>query len=101
LGILESFWKVGKYPETLPLDMNKVQVSRRKREDPRSLHSDVKATVSLLRRQEYERLLEHPLDLRGLRVIENQVGVDSRLTQQDRNLLLAAVSTRFSLRPIG
>jgi len=71
-----------------------MQASLQKREISRALDQDLKEAVSLVKRRDYERMLKRAHDLVGLRAIEHQVRMDSRLTQGDRILLLSAVAKK-------
>lgn len=78
-----------------------------KREILRTLSQDLKEEISLVKRHDYERMLEHAHDLMGLGVIERQVRMDLSLTQGDRILLLSAIArifhirTKYSTKPSG
>ena len=66
-----------------------------KREIMRTANQDNREAISLAKRVDYERLMEGAPDFGVLRVIEQQVKTDSRLTQPDRILLLSAVAKTF------
>ena len=59
------------------------------------LRADQDSSVATVQRLSYEGALEHAHDFVGLGIVEQQVRMDSRLSQSDKTLLLCAVTFRF------
>ena len=65
-----------------------------------AMEMDLKETVSLLKKEEYERALRRASDAIDLRVIELQVRTDTRLSQAHRVRLLSRIEVALNSPPL-
>ena len=69
--------------------MNLTQSSRQRKGAPIHATEDLRETISLMRRREYEVAIRRASGPQDLGAIENQMRTDSRLTHHDRIQLLS------------